>query len=161
MKTTDQLVQDILGDVNVKIPELITILNKNISGKNTEIKDILDIAINLKKTMESFAKSIDQIKNLSEYVEVLKETNKRLDDLATLHQNIHSMIMALNDKINKTQENVNKKSSKDKLVEAIGDRNKSESVGSSKINIKLLLIQMVGNGIVFGIILYLMKTFVK
>lgn len=131
MKTTDELVQSMLGDVNVKIPELISMLHKNITNKNSEVKDILDIAKNLKSTMESFAKSIDQIKNLSEYVEVSKETNLRLEEISTQIENSMSIVVALNDKINKTKENIGKKTNQEKLMEAVGDR---ETYSSKKSN---------------------------
>ena len=60
MKTTDELIRETLGDVNVKIPSLIEKLEKSIETKNEEVKDILEIAKSLKKTMESFAESIDE-----------------------------------------------------------------------------------------------------
>lgn len=160
MKTTEELVQDILGDVNIKIPELIQTLNKNISGKNSEIKDILDIALNLKSTMESFSKSVDQIKNLSEYIEISKETNLRLEEISKQIEDSLSIIVGLNDKINKTKENLGKKSTQAKLQEAVGDRTKSAS--SKGIDLKTISFIIFGTSIVSSLsILVVFKLFIN
>ena len=125
MNTTDQIIQDILSDVSVKIPDLIEQLNINAEGKNTEIGDILEIAKNLKKAMESFSSSVDQIKNLSEFIEVAKETNIRLEEIRKEIQNMISIVMGLNDKINKTQEKINVKNPQRVELESLGEK-KSE-----------------------------------
>ncbi|MEA3452207.1 MAG: hypothetical protein U9Q83_09950 [Bacteroidota bacterium] len=129
MKTTDQLIQGILTDFSTTVPDLITKLDANIEGKNTELKDILDITRNLKDTMETFVSSIDKIKDLSEFITISKETNVKLEEISKELENVISVVSGLNEKINETRDMIVEDEDESDITDAIGEEMKS---GSSK-----------------------------
>lgn len=159
MKNTDELIQSVLTDVSTQIPALINTLNKNIDSKNKEIGSILEIAKSLKSAMESFASSVDQIKNLSEFIEISKETNVRLEEIRKEIENMVSITTGLNDKINKTKEKLNVKNPNDIVKEALGEKRiEMKKSGNSLLQVFGLLFvsSLLSSILIIGAIKYIL-----
>ena len=148
MKTTSELIQETLGDVNVQIPDLISKLEKSIGTKNNEVRDILEIAKALKNTMESFSESIDEIKSMSDFIDVTKKTNNRLEEINESITDLLGIVAGLNDKINKTNKKIGTKGEDDIEAEAYGGL-KSSIKGKTNIFLYFGILLSLGlNGLI-------------
>lgn len=124
--TTDQMVVNIVEDIKIGVPELIKTLQESITSKNKEVTTIKEITENLRDSMQKFADSVEQIKNLGDIIDSLKETNNKLEEMRKELVNFYSISKGLNDKINLSNKKINQKDPEQLRIQALGEKETSK-----------------------------------